>query len=55
MGISGTTVKSHKRKFVPSSGQGPFAVVASSQKRQTKVVPVLSLVLIFLKKNELIM
>ena len=37
MGISGTTAKSRKRKFVPSSHPGSFAVVASSQKRQTKV------------------
>ena len=35
--ISGTTAKWRKRKFVPSSHAGPFAVVASSQKRQTKV------------------
>ena len=33
----GTTAKSCKRKFVPSSHPGPFAVVASSRKRQTKV------------------
>ena len=37
MGISGTTAKSRKRKFVPSTHPGPFAVVALSQKRQTKV------------------
>ena len=30
-------MKSRKRKFVPSSHAGPFAVVASSQKSQTKV------------------
>ena len=36
MGISGTTAKSRKL-FVPSSHPGPFAVVASSRKRQTKV------------------
>ena len=35
--ISGATAKSCTRKFVPSSHPGPFAVVASSQKRQTKV------------------
>ena len=35
--ISGTTVKSRKRKCVPSSHPGPFAVVASSRKSQTKV------------------
>ena len=27
VGISGTTAKSRKRKFVPSSHPGPFAVV----------------------------
>ena len=37
VGISGTTAKSRKRKFVPSSHPGPFAVVASSRQRQTKV------------------
>ena len=37
VGISGTTAKSPKRKFKSSSHQGPFAVVASSQKSQTKV------------------
>ena len=37
VGISGTTAKSRKLKFVPSSHPGPFAVVASSRKRQTKV------------------
>ena len=37
VGISGTTAKSRKRKFVPSSHSGHFAVVASSQKRQTKL------------------
>ena len=37
VGISGTTSKSCKRKFVPSSHLGPFAVVASSRKSQTKV------------------
>ena len=35
VGISGTTAKSRKRKFVPSSHPGPFAVVASSRKSQT--------------------
>ena len=37
VGISGTTAKSRKRKFVPSSHPGPFAVVASSRKSQSKV------------------
>ena len=37
VGISGTTAKSRKRKFVPPSHPGLFAVVASSRKRQTKV------------------
>ena len=37
VGISGTTTKWSKRKFVPSSHPGPFAVVASSRKSQTKV------------------
>ena len=37
VGIGGTTTKSRKRKFVPSSHPGPFAVVASSRKSQTKV------------------
>ena len=37
VGISGTTAKSRQRKIVPSSHPGPFAVVASSRKRQTKV------------------
>ena len=37
VGISGTTAESRKRKCVPSSHPGPFAVVASSRKRQTKV------------------
>ena len=31
VGNSGTTAKSRKRKFVPSSQPGPFAVVASSK------------------------
>ena len=35
--VCGTTAKSRKRKFVPSSHPGPFAVVASSRKSQTKV------------------
>ena len=35
--ISGTTAKSRQRKFVPSSHSGPFAVVATSRKSQTKV------------------
>ena len=37
VGISGTTAKSRKRKFVPSSHPGPFALVASSHKSETKV------------------
>ena len=37
VGISGTTAKSRKRKFVPSSHPGPFGDVASSRKSQTKV------------------
>ena len=37
MGISGTTAKSRKRKFVPSSHPGPFALVASPGKNKTKV------------------
>ena len=37
VGNSGTTAKSRKRKLVPSSHPGPFAVVASAWKRQTKV------------------
>ena len=36
VGISGTTAKSCKRKFVPSSHPGPFVVMASSRKSQTK-------------------
>ena len=30
-------MKSRKRKFVPPSHRGPFVVVASSRKSQTKV------------------
>ena len=37
VGISRTTAKSRQRKFVPSSHPGPFAVVATSRKSQTKV------------------
>ena len=37
VGISGTTAKSCQGKFVPSSHPGPFALVASSGKSQTKV------------------
>ena len=37
VGISGTTAKSRIRKFVPSSHPGPFGVVATSRKSQTKV------------------
>ena len=36
VGFSRTTAISRKRKFVPSSYPGPFAVVASSRKSQTK-------------------
>ena len=37
VGISGTTAKSCKPKFVPLSHLGPFAVVALSRKSQIKV------------------
>ena len=37
VGISRTTAKSLKRKLVPSSHPGRFAVVASSRKKQTKI------------------
>ena len=37
MGIEGTTAKSRKRELVHLSYPGPFAVVASSRKSQTKV------------------
>ena len=37
VGTSGTTAKSRQRIFVPSSHPGPFALVASSHKSQTKV------------------
>ena len=37
LGISGTMAKSRKRKFVPSSHPGPFALVASPGKSKTKV------------------
>ena len=37
VGISGTTAKSGKRKFVPPSHPGPLAVDATSRKSQTKV------------------
>ena len=37
VGISGTTAKSRQRKFVPSSQPGPFTVVVTSRKSQTKV------------------
>ena len=37
VGISRTTAKSRQRKFVPSSHPGPFAVVKTSLKSQTKV------------------
>ena len=37
VGISGTIAKSRQRKFVPSSHPGPFALVASSHKSETKV------------------
>ena len=53
MGISGTTTKSRKRKFVPSSHPGPFAVVASSRKSQTKVGTLACFSVLF--QNELTM
>ena len=37
VGISGTTAKSRQCNFVPSSHPGPFALVATSRKTQTKV------------------
>ena len=37
VGISGTTAKSRKRKFIPSSHPGPLALVASPGKSKTKV------------------
>ena len=37
VGISGTMAKSRKRKFVPSSHPGPFALVASPGRSKTKV------------------
>ena len=48
MGISGTTAKWSKRKFVPLSHTGPFALVASPGKSKKKLV--LSLVLIFCER-----
>ena len=51
VGISGTTAKSRKHKFVPSSHPGPFALVASSRKSQTKVGTLACFD--FCKKNEL--
>ena len=53
IGIRGTTAKLRKRKFVPSSHSGPFAVVASSRKSQTKVGSLASFD--FLYPNELTM
>ena len=53
MGISGTTTKSRKRKFVPSSHPGPFAVVASSRKSQIKVGTLAYFDFFFLYQNEL--
>ena len=53
VGISGTTAKSCKRKFVHSSHPGPFAVVASSPKSQTKVGSLACFD--FLYQNELFM
>ena len=53
VGISGATAKSRQRKFVPLSHLGPFAVVASSRKSQTKVGTLVCFD--FLLKNELIM
>ena len=37
MGVSETAAKSRKRKFVPPSHPGPFALVASPGKSKTKV------------------
>ena len=53
VGISGTTAKPRKRKFVPSSHPEPFAVVASSRKSQTKVGTLACFS--FLYQNELTM
>ena len=53
VGISGTTTKSHLCKFVLSSHPGPFVVVASSRKRQTKIGTLTCFD--FLKKKELTM
>ena len=53
VGISGTTAKSRKRKFVPSSHTGPFALVASPGKSKTKVGTLACFD--FLYKNELTM
>ena len=51
MGISGTTAKSRKRKYVPSSHPGRFGLVASSQKSKTKAGTLACFD--FLQKNEL--
>ena len=51
VGISGTTAKSRKRKFVPWSHPGPFGVVASSRKSQTKVGTVFCTRISLLCKN----
>ena len=53
VGISRTTAKSRKRKFVPSSHPGCYALVASSQKSKTKVDTLACFD--FLLKNELTM
>ena len=53
VGISRTTAKSRKRKFVPSSHPGPFALVASTRKSQTKVGTLACFD--FLYQNELFM
>ena len=53
VGISGTTAKSRKRKFVPSSHLGPFAVAALSRKSQTKVGTLACFVVLY--QNELTM
>ena len=53
VGISRTTAKLRLRKFVPSSHPGPFAVVASPRKSQTKVGTLACLDI--LQKNELTM
>ena len=53
VGISDSTAKSRKCKFVPSPHLGPFTVVASSRKSQTKVGTIACFS--FLYQNELTM